>query len=80
MTRIPVARIASLVILLGIAAVAVFAAFYILGVIAAVIVFAVLGIGLIALITAASTKLAHYRDRKDLDGPLAPAQAPTPDP
>lgn len=80
MTRPPIVRITAAIVAIGVLAVAVFAAFYIVGALAAVVVCAALGIGLIALVAWGSTKLAHYRDRKDVGGPLEPAHAPTADP
>jgi hypothetical protein len=80
MTRPPIVRITAAVVAIGILAVAVFAAFYIVGALAAVVVFAALGVGLIGLVAWASTKLAHYSDRKDLGDPLEPAHPPAADP
>jgi hypothetical protein len=80
MTRPPIVRITTALVALGVLAVAMFAAFYIIGALAAVVVCAVLGVGLIALVVFASTKLTHYRDRRDVGGPLEPAHPPVADP
>ena len=80
MTRPPIVRITAVLVALGVLAVAVFAAFYIIGALAAVAVCAALGLGLIALVAFASTKLAHYSDRKNVGRPLEPAHPPVADP
>jgi hypothetical protein len=80
MTRPPIVRITAALVGLGVLAIAVFAAFYIVGALAAVVVCAALGVGLIALVAWSSTKLTHYRDRKNVGGPLEPAHPPAADP
>ena len=80
MTRPPIVRITAAIVAIGVLAVAVFAAFYIVGALAAVVVFAALGVGVIALVAYASTKLTHYKGRKDVGPPLEPAHPPVADP
>lgn len=69
MTHPPIVRLTAIFVGVAVLAVAVFAAFYILGAIAAVIVCAALGLGLVALVGIASTRIAQHRQARALTSP-----------